>query len=232
VVELKTDDELAGSWVAANCSMQRGRGLAGRDGYTRALGNDPAEGLARLLAIESVRIVRWLDLCCGEGRALLEAAATLRVRGLVGRARVTGVDLVDPMAMNLPPEVRLVAGSVSTWQPKDSFDLITCVHGLHYVGDKLAVLARAASWLKEDGLFVANLDLSAIRLADSSPAGRRLSAELRAAGFRYDARTRRIHRRGHADIRLPFRYLGADDSAGPNYTGQPAVHSYYALDPG
>ncbi|MFD0205449.1 MULTISPECIES: hypothetical protein [Saccharothrix] len=24
------------------------------------------------------------------------------------------------------------------------------------------------------------------------------------------------------------RYLGADDRAGPNYTGQPAVHSYYA----
>ena len=24
------------------------------------------------------------------------------------------------------------------------------------------------------------------------------------------------------------RYLGADDHAGPNYTGQPAVHSVYA----
>jgi hypothetical protein len=26
---------------------------------------------------------------------------------------------------------------------------------------------------------------------------------------------------------FPFRYLGADDTAGPNYTGQPAVDSYY-----
>jgi hypothetical protein len=24
-----------------------------------------------------------------------------------------------------------------------------------------------------------------------------------------------------------YRYVGADDSAGPNYTGQPAVDSYY-----
>ena len=28
---------------------------------------------------------------------------------------------------------------------------------------------------------------------------------------------------------LPYRYLGADDRAGPNYTGQPAVDSYYEM---
>lgn len=26
---------------------------------------------------------------------------------------------------------------------------------------------------------------------------------------------------------LPFRYLGADPHAGPNYTGRPAVAAYY-----
>jgi hypothetical protein len=50
---------------------------------------------------------------------------------------------------------------------------------------------------------------------------------LRAAGFTYGGRTRRIRRQGCVDVELPFRYLGADDHAGPNYTGQPAVHSYY-----
>jgi hypothetical protein len=50
---------------------------------------------------------------------------------------------------------------------------------------------------------------------------------LGAAGFAYDARTRRIRRTGRFDGALPFRYLGADDRAGPNYTGQPAVCSYY-----
>jgi hypothetical protein len=50
---------------------------------------------------------------------------------------------------------------------------------------------------------------------------------LRAAGFTYDSRTRRIRRTGPFAGTLPFRYLGADDRAGPNYTGQPAVHSYY-----
>lgn len=30
---------------------------------------------------------------------------------------------------------------------------------------------------------------------------------------------------------LPYAYLGADDGTGPNYTGQPAVDSYYASTP-
>jgi hypothetical protein len=67
-----------------------------------------------------------------------------------------------------------------------SFDLITCVHGLHYLGDKLAVLARAAGWLTATGRLVADLDLSSIRLPDGRPAGRRLATLLRGAGFTYD----------------------------------------------
>jgi hypothetical protein len=50
---------------------------------------------------------------------------------------------------------------------------------------------------------------------------------LRAAGFTYDSRTRRIRRTSPFAGTLPFRYLGADDRAGPNYTGQPAVSSTY-----
>jgi SAM-dependent methyltransferase len=229
VVELRGDDELAGSWVVANCSMQRGRGLGGRDGYVRLLGIDPVAVLGRVAAADPHRSVRWLDLCCGEGRALLEAAARLRERGLTGRFGLTGVDLVEP-AVAAPAEVRLVTGSVAAWRPEEPFDLITCVHGLHYVGDKLGVLARAASWLTADGLVVASLDVSGIRLRDGSPAGPPLTAALRTAGFRYDARNRRVERRGRADVRLPYRYLGADAAAGPNYTGQPAVHSHYEPD--
>jgi hypothetical protein len=30
-------------------------------------------------------------------------------------------------------------------------------------------------------------------------------------------------------IHLNFEYLGADDQAGPNYTGQPVVNSYYSF---
>ncbi|WP_232837190.1 hypothetical protein [Lentzea terrae] len=52
-----------------------------------------------------------------------------------------------------------------------------------------------------------------------------LTKALREAGFSYDNRRRRIGYVGGGQPRLPFRYLGADDAAGPNYTGQPAVRS-------
>ena len=39
------------------------------------------------------------------------------------------------------------------FEPVDAFDLVTCVHGLHYVGDKLGLVARAAPRLVEDGWF-------------------------------------------------------------------------------
>ena len=89
------------------------------------------------------------------------------------------------------------------------------------------MLTRAASWLAPGGLVAADLDLRSIRLPGGQPAARRLAARLRAAGFTYRARRHQITRTGPARIRLPYTYLGADDQAGPGYTGQPAVESHY-----
>jgi trans-aconitate methyltransferase len=87
---------------------------------------------------------------------------------------LVGVDLVDAFdPVPAPcPSLTLVRVDVTTWVPARRFDLITCVHGLHYVGDKLTVLARAVDWLTDDGLLVADLDLASIRLPDGSPACR------------------------------------------------------------
>jgi hypothetical protein len=115
---------------------------------------------------------------------------------------------------------------VASWTPDRAFDLITCVHGLPYIGDKLATLTRAGSWLTSGGLLVADLDLEDISIA-GQPASRRLSRALRDAGFSYDFRRHRISRTGKLEAALPYRYLGADDGTGPNYTGQPAVTSNY-----
>jgi SAM-dependent methyltransferase len=185
----------------------------------------------RLRLRDDHRPVRWLDLCCGSGRALLEAAQLLKQEQHTDRVEIYGVDLVDYFVPGLPvPPIRLVTESVTTWQPPAdvAFDLITCVHGLHYVGDKLAVLTRVASWLTDTGILAASFDPASIRLEDGSAAGRPLTTALRKAGFDVDLRARRIQRRGRAEVTLPFTYLGSDDAAGPNYTGQPAVHSYYS----
>ena len=222
-MNLLGDNELERSSVVANCRMNRERGLDGSNGYARELGFHP---LDRLVPGQPFR---WLDLCCGSGRALIEAAH--RARNRVEPTEILGVDLVgrfapiDP-ALTTP---RLVETSLSTWNPDPGpqFDLITCVHGLHYIGDKLALIARAAGWLAEDGLFVATLDPANLRVADVPASTRHLHASFRRAGFEADPKRRLIRCPGRRSLDLPYRYLGADADAGPNFTGQPAVTSVY-----
>ncbi|MBO3743174.1 class I SAM-dependent methyltransferase [Actinoplanes flavus] len=209
---LLDDQALHASSVVANNAMNRERQLSGVNSYAKVLGFDPVELLAGTKR-------SWLDLCCGSGRALIRAAARLDTATLVG------VDLVDAFAPGDGPE--LIAAPVETWTPDRTFDLITCVHGLHYVGDKLGVLQRVLTWLNPSGRFVAGLDLTSVRTSNGRPAGRRLTTLLRKAGIEYDALRHRISCTGPRELALPYAYLGADDHAGPNYTGQPAVHSHY-----
>ena len=141
-----------------------------------------------------------------------------------------GVDLVD-MFDEVPAQlssVTLESASVSHWQPAVRYDLITCVHGLHYVGDKLAVVERAAGWLKAEGLFAASLDLANLQFTNGRSMARDLMKRLRTHGFAYDRRRHVLSCEGTRNSTLGYHYIGADDTAGPNYSGQDAVDSYYA----
>ena len=224
-MRLVGNDELERSAVVANCQMNRERGLAGSNGYDRELGFDPIDFLKNRL--DPGWPAAWLDLCCGTGKALIEAATIIRAEGLA--IEIVGVDLVGMFRPYNPSltHLRLVEASLSIWRPDRAFGLITCVHGLHYVGDKLRLVARAASWLADDGLFVTNLDLANLKLGDGRAVGLKVTSELRRAGLGYDRRKRLVVCRGRRVVNLPYRYLGADDRAGPNYTGQPSVDSYY-----
>ena len=221
------DDELERSGVVANCRMNRERDLAGSNGYAREVGFNPLDFLRRRLA--PGRPAAWLDLCCGTGKALIQAAGVVRAEGL--DVEIVGVDLAGMFHRPGPGLecLRLVEASLTSWRPDRPSDLITCVHGLHYVGDKLGLIARAASWLAGDGLFVASLDPANLKLAGGRAAGRQIPSDLRRAGLEYDRRKRRVVCRGRRAVDLPYRYLGADDRAGPNHTGQPAVNSHYEI---
>jgi hypothetical protein len=81
--------------------------------------------------------------------------------------------------------------------------------------------------LPDDGQFVANLELNNIKFADGRSASRVVARGLRRNGLNYDSRKKLLSCSGCREVRLPFQYLGADDQAGPNYTKQPAVDSYY-----
>ena len=81
-------------------------------------------------------------------------------------------------------------------------------HDLRLSVFSLSLLSRAISWLTDEGLFVANLDLSNLKFADGSPAGRWVSGELRRGGLEYDRRTRLVICRGKRTITLPYATLG------------------------
>jgi SAM-dependent methyltransferase len=213
----------------ANAFMNRERNLAGVNSYERDLGLSTLDFLRTRL--ESQQRVAWLDLCCGTGRALIQAAEAYRTAGLeASRVKLTGVDLV-PMFDSIPPgpaTLRLIATSAERWGTEERFDLITCVHGLHYIGDKLGLLQKAAGWLKDGALLVAHLDYRNLRIAGRPSAGSQIGRDLRRSGFQYISARRLLTYRAQTDRPLlPYRYLGADDQAGPNYTGQAAVDSYY-----
>ena len=227
-MKLLSDDALEKSHVVANCRMNRERNLTGSNGYSKEIGFNPVEFLRDRFS--PVRKAAWLDLCCGTGKALIQAAKVIQVDGLAEQIEIVGVDLAGMFhaADHNLPCLHLVEASLSSCSPTGSFDLITCVHGLHYVGEKLGLISRAVSWLTLEGLFVANLDMNNLKFADGSAAGRRVTTALRRAALEYRRRKRLVICRGKRTIALPFRYLGGDDQAGPNYTGQAAVDSYYA----
>jgi SAM-dependent methyltransferase len=130
-LKLLGNEALERSAIVANRRMNRERGLVGGNGYAKDLGLNPLEWL--LGELTSASKVSWLDLCCGSGKALVEASLRVRELGLANRVSIVGVDLV-PMFVARPPGLdflRLEEGSVTRWRTAKRFDLITCVHGLH-----------------------------------------------------------------------------------------------------
>jgi SAM-dependent methyltransferase len=225
--KLLDSDALELSGVVANSVMNRERVCVGKNSYAQELSFDPLDFLKSRL--ETQGQAAWLDLCCGRGRALIEAAERLASYLSNSDLKLLGVDLVAMFDSYSPglSFIRLQEFSVSSWRPDCPFDLITCVHGLHSVGDKLGLIQNAASWLKDNGVFLANLDPDNLKFPNGVSVGNKIIRDLRRIGVKYQARKHLIVCEGRKDFTLNYRYLGADDAAGPNYTGQAAVNSYY-----
>lgn len=222
---LLPDHELERSSVVANCCMNRERSLIGSNGYAKELGMNPLEFLVEQATKHGS--ASWLDLCCGSGKALNEASEAVEREKFADRIQIVGVDLIGNETLPTNDCLKFVTASLAHWQPERPFDLITCVHGLHYIGDKLGLIARAASWLTPSGQFIANLDLNNVQVQTDSNVARMLTKAFRHSGLLWNSRKKLLSCQGQKRITWPFKYLGADDQAGPNYTGQAAVRSCY-----
>ena len=115
------------------------------------------------------------------------------------------------------------------WQPSTKYDLITIVHGLHYIGDKIGLINKAISSLKSDGVFLSNLDLGNIIIKDNPNDKDSILDYFEKNNLKYSKRRKILTCYGKKQVESNFIFLGADDKAGPNYTGQNVVNSYYSI---
>lgn len=88
------------------------------------------------------------------------------------------------------------------------------------------MLENAIGALNSSGVFVGNLDLDN-NVVEETRSVSHLKNLFNQNGLQYNARTKVLSRTGGKVINFDLKYLGADDSIGPNYTGQDAVASYY-----
>ena len=227
---LLSNEKLDWSDTVANSSMNRKRKAIGVNSYEKAIDLNVVNYLEQLFKQQPK--IAWLDVCCGEGNALIETASFLNKKYGADNIRLDGVDLVNyyqvfPSTLS---NIRFHTGPIRNWKATVSYDLITCVHGLHYIGDKLQVISQLLSYLKEDGLFVGNFDLASIVDEENKSLKKLVGAYWKKNGLGYLNRKKLLWHKGKVTLKPLLRYLGADDRAGPNYTGQRAVLSCYSRD--
>jgi 2-polyprenyl-3-methyl-5-hydroxy-6-metoxy-1,4-benzoquinol methylase len=227
-MKLLSENELVWSWVVANSKMNRKRNASGVNSYEKELKIKPGVFLEEY--IRQFGNVTWLDICCGEGKALIQAAEYLATKGLQDKATLKGIDLVAAF-QPIPPSITCVdldVKSIVDWDSTEQYDLITSVHGIHYIGDKLKVLSAILGRLSEEGLFIANLDLNNIHFINGD-ADKHLKNIFKQNNVQYNSRTRLITCKGPRHLEFNVTYKGANDEVGPNYTGQDSVCSVYEV---
>ena len=229
-MKLLCQDELEKSATVANNTMNRERNLSGVNSYKKDLYLDIVSELTQAYKNHN-KVVNWMDLCCGAGKAVIQAGQSFQNKHPNILIDLEGLDLVDffdPIPNDLK-NVKFLVGSLTSWQSKHTYDLITCVHGLHYIGDKFKAIQIACERLKPHGKFCAHLDLNNIKVKGNKNSPELFKQFFRENKISYNARRKILTCIGNQKIKNNFIFKGANDQAGPNYTGQPAVDSYYTI---
>ena len=222
-------DELLSSPVVANATMNRGRGLGGVNSYERELRFSITDFLAERVRERGKAV--WYDACCGQGRALVEAGTQFAEMAWGRQIEIVGVDLMGMFTPEQVPGVTLIAAEVAAFRLDQPADLITCVHGLHYLGDKLGFLQHAYAMLALDGLFLGHLDAKNVHAVDGGPPIWRQAARHAAkSGVALDFKSHVLCiKRTDAPLGFGVTYQGATVSEQPNYTGITVIDSWYAV---
>jgi len=224
---LKQENELIESSIVVNSRMNRSRTSVGVNSYQRELKFNLEEFL--LEKLNKYGKCSWLDICCGEGNAMMDFSKKLKKQGYHDHLHFVGLDLIDVEVIDELKDcafLNIISNSMVEYELRNHFDLITCVHGLHYIGDKIAVIIKAIENLTDEGFFIAHLDLSNIKIKNDNNKNE-FNKFFKSNGIKYQSKSKILSKQGPAKIENKFHFLGADDDFGPNYTGQDSVLSFY-----
>ena len=129
--KLLTKKELEWSPVVANNSMNRERRAYGINSYEKELKLNPISFLTERIQFNDVR---WVDLCCGRGNAQIQASNHFNGKEFSNAISLVGMDLVDFFSSYEANNIlTLKQMNLNNWIPELKSDLITIVHGLHYI---------------------------------------------------------------------------------------------------
>lgn len=216
--------ELLTSEIVANATMNRERGFVGVNSYTRELRFDIPAFLEERVQERGQAV--WYDACCGRGQALIEAGEHFASNDWGCKVHLVGVDLIDLFGFRTASNIRLIAADVGAFRLDAPADLVTCVHGLHYLGDKLGFLQSAYGMLASGGVLLGHLDAQNLRLPISWAALLR-QTQAKSISINLKSRLLRLDR-GEAALDFDLAYQGASVSEQPNYTGITVIDSWYS----
>jgi len=223
-MKLLQENELIWSSVVVNNRMNRERNAIGINSYHKEFKIDIYNYLNTIKNEE----VAWLDLCCGNGNAIIQIAEKLSNDKFNKKIKLKGIDLIETFnekhkQFNF---TEFEVNSLLNMNSTEKFDLITCFHGLSYIGDKLKVITLINDKLTEKGFFIGNLDMANLQCKDLS-IKESVKILFKDKGISYNTKTRIIQFHKIKQLHFNCNYLGADDKFGPNYSGQDSVKSYY-----
>lgn len=226
---MRPADELLASSTVANATMNRGRGLSGVNSYERELRFSLTDFLAERVRERGAAI--WYDACCGQGRALVEAGRQFADAGWADQVQIIGVDLVSMFTPDEVPNVTLRTADVAAFALEQPADLITCVHGLHYLSDKLGFLQNAYTMLAPGGLLLGHLDANNVLSEDTGlPIWRQAARHAAKHGVVPELKNHVLRvKRGEAPLDFGVTFQGGSVSEEPNYTGITVLNSWYAV---
>src|ERR1700749_4439239 len=92
-MKLLNNATLEQSSTVANCLMNRERVCTGKNSYVKELSFDVLDFIRQ--RSDSHNQVTWIDLCCGSGKALIDAASKLSNDDLNPMLSIIGIDLVS-----------------------------------------------------------------------------------------------------------------------------------------